>query len=432
MKVCIIGTGYVGLPTGLGLCSLGHKVTCVDTDIKKVAMLSKGQTTLFEPSLNEMLKEHLKSEAIRFTDSYAIGMRNAEVVIIAVGTPTAKDGKSADLKYIKEAAKEVALHLPSTFTAICVKSTVPVGTNDIVERIIQRYALYKKFAVVSMPEFLREGCAIKDFFFTDRIIIGTDSKWAMRRISKLYEKHPAFKYFVSRKSAELIKYASNAFLAIKINYINEIANLCEKCGANVNEVAKGMGLDRRIGPLFLQPGIGFGGSCFPKDTKALTYTAKQFRTSVPLVEVAIYENEYRALHLAHKIRRLIAKDKKLAILGLTFKADTDDCRESQAIKIVEELAKTYKSIKVYDPKGMENAKKLLGDSIVYDKSIEGATEKADAVIILTGWKQFKTNWGTVLNNIKKSAIIIDYVNLLSEEKAKGHRYYCVGNNKKEL
>ena len=421
MKVCIIGTGYVGLPTGVGLCTLGHTVTCVDKDATKIAMLNYGKSTLYEPYLSELLKEHLKNKAIKFTTDTKEALKNAQVVILAVGTPTSDDGKSADLTYIKQAAKEVAQNLPTTYTVICTKSTVPVGTNDLIENIFNKYCIHNNWDIVSLPEFLREGCAIRDFFLADRIVIGTDSKRAKQRLSTLYSNHNSEIYYTSRRSAELIKYASNAFLAIKINYINEIANLCENCGAKVDEVAKGMGLDRRIGDKFLQAGIGFGGSCFPKDTKALSYTAQKFHTTVPLVDVAIHENWYRALHLADKIQKLVPHNKKLAILGLTFKANTDDCRESQALKITQELASIYKGIKVYDPKGMDNAKKVLKNKVIYAKSVESAIKQADAVVILTGWKQFK-----VLKNLKKSAIIIDYVNLLSEAKAKGHKYYCIG------
>lgn len=426
MKVCIIGTGYVGLPTGVGLCTLGHKVTCVDKDAAKIANLNYGHSTLYEPYLKELLEEHLKNKAIKFTTDIKKALKDAKVVILAVGTPTSNDGASADLTYIKQAAKEVAENLPNNYTVICTKSTVPVGTNDLIEDIFKKYCMHTNWDIVSLPEFLKEGCAIKDFLLADRIVIGTDSKRARQRISTLYSGHSSELYFTSRRSAELIKYASNAFLAIKINYINEIANLCEKCGAKVDEVAKGMGLDRRIGNKFLQAGIGFGGSCFPKDTKALSYTAQEYKTNMPLVDVAILENHCRVSKLVKRIESLVKPTQKLALLGLTFKANTDDCRESQAVKIADKLSKKYKHIKVYDPKGMDNAKKVLKDKVEYAKLSTDAVKGADAIIILTGWNSFKVNFKKILKNSKKSCIIIDYVNLLNPKQVTNHKYYCIG------
>lgn len=426
MKVCIIGTGYVGLPTGVGLCTLGHTVICVDKDAAKIANLNYGHSTLYEPYLKELLAEHLKNKAIQFTTDIKKALNDAKVVVLAVGTPTSSDGASADLTYIKQAAKEVAKNLPNTYTVICIKSTVPVGTNDLIENIFKRYCMHTNWDIVSLPEFLKEGCAIKDFLLADRIIIGTDSQRARQRISTLYSHHNSELYFTSRRSAELIKYASNAFLAIKITYINEIANLCEKCGAKVDEVAKGMGLDRRIGNKFLQVGIGYGGSCFPKDTKALTYTAQEYKTNMPLVDVAILENHCRVDKLVNRIAHLVKPTQKLALLGLTFKANTDDCRESQAVKIADKLSKKYKHITVYDPKGMDNAKKILKDKVEYAKLSTDAVKGADAIIILTGWNSFKVNFKKILKNSKKSCIIIDYVNLLNPKQADNHKYYCIG------
>jgi len=426
MKVCIIGTGYVGLPTGLGFCILGHKVVCVDKDASKVAMLNYGNSTLYEPYLKEILTKSLKEQSISFTTNIKDALKDAQVVILAVGTPTSKDGVSADLTYIKQAAQEVAANLPKTYTVVCIKSTVPVGTNDFIENIFKQYCLHSNWDICSLPEFLKEGNAIMDFLLADRIVIGTDSPRAKAKLTKLYANHKSPQLVVSRRSAELIKYASNAFLAIKINYINEIANLCEKCGAKIDEVAKGMGMDKRIGNQFLKAGIGFGGSCFPKDTKALTYTAREYRTNVPLVDVAILENDSRIGQLVKRITHLVKPTQKLALLGLTFKANTDDCRESQAIKIAKELSKKYKHISVYDPKGMDNAKKLLKDKVEYAKLSIDAVKGADAIIILTGWNCFKVNFKKLLKNTKKSCIIIDYVNLLNPKQVTNHKYYCIG------
>ena len=388
MKISIIGTGYVGLPTGVGMAELGHQVICIDREISKIERLKKGEITLFEDGLEELLKKNLERGKISFTNSMKEGIADADIVLIAVGTPPHPVTKEADMKYVHAAATELAQHLDK-YTVIATKSTVPVGTGDDIESLISKTNPNAKFDVVSLPEFLREGFAVHDFFNPDRIIIGTDSDSAKAVLTELYKPFvdKSEILFVKRRSSETIKYASNAFLALKIHYINEMADFCEKANADIEEVAKGMGLDSRIGNKFLNPGPGYGGSCFPKDTNAMHFMAKQNGVELTLIEAAIRGNEKRKKDIAQKIISKInhINSPKVAVLGLTFKGGTDDCRESPAMEIIDELLKHELDITAYDPKGMKNANELLGDKINYAEDIYSVANDADILVILTEW-----------------------------------------------
>ncbi|HED6052807.1 TPA: UDP-glucose/GDP-mannose dehydrogenase family protein, partial [Campylobacter jejuni] len=391
MKIGIIGTGYVGLPTGVGLAELGNDVICIDREKSKIDALNDGILTIYEDNLEELFHKNVKEGRLKFTTSMQEGIKDADLVIIAVGTPPHPVTKEADMKYIHAAATELADYLTG-YTVIATKSTVPVGTGDDIESLISKKNPNAEFDVLSLPEFLREGFAVYDFFNPDRIIVGTNSQRAKAVIEKLYEpfKGKSELLFVNRRSSETIKYASNAFLAIKIHYINEMANFCEKAGADILEVARGMGLDTRIGNRFLNPGPGYGGSCFPKDTLAMAFMGKQNDIDLTLINAAIKGNEERKNHMSERILNSIKdiKNPKIAVLGLAFKDGTDDCRESPAVDIVFKLLEQKVQICAYDPKAMDLAKQILGDRIDYANSMYEAIKDADAIAILTEWKEF--------------------------------------------
>lgn len=431
MKISIIGTGYVGLPTGVGLAELGHTVICIDREPSKIEKLKKGMITLFEDGLDELLKKNLEKGNISFTTSMQEGISGADIVVIAVGTPPHPITKEADLKYVHAAAIELAQYLDG-YTIIATKSTVPVGTGDNIESLISKSNPEADFDVVSLPEFLREGFAVYDFFNPDRIVIGTNSDQAKDLLTELYkpfaEKSKIL--FVKRRSSETIKYASNAFLAMKIHYINEMADFCEKAKADIEEVAKGMGLDSRIGNKFLNPGPGYGGSCFPKDTHAMHFMAKQNGVELTLIEAAIEGNEKRKKNIANKILAKVShiKNANVAVLGLTFKGGTDDCRESPAMEIIAELLKYELNITAFDPKGIENAKELLGNKINYASDMYSVAKDADILVVLTEWDDFKDY---DLNNIvstMRNKNIFDTRNLINCDKADqfGFSYYRIG------
>lgn len=431
MKISIIGTGYVGLPTGVGLAELGHEVVCIDREISKIERLKKGEITLFEDGLEDLLKKNLKKGNISFTNSMKEGITDSDIVFIAVGTPPHPVTKEADMKYVHAAATELAQYLDK-YTVIATKSTVPVGTGDDIESLISKTNPNAKFDVVSLPEFLREGFAVHDFFNPDRIIIGTDSDSAKAILFELYKPFADKSeiLFVKRRSSETIKYASNAFLALKIHYINEMADFCEKADADIEEVAKGMGLDSRIGKKFLNPGPGYGGSCFPKDTNAMHFMAKQNGVELTLIEAAIRGNEKRKKDIAQKIISKInhINSPKIAVLGLTFKGGTDDCRESPAMEIIDELLKHELDITAYDPKGMKNANELLGDKINYAEDIYSVANDADILVILTEWDDFKNcDLEKVIINMRHKNIF-DTRNILNAELAEklGFSYYKIG------
>ena len=418
MKISIIGTGYVGLPTGVGMAELGHQVICIDREISKIERLKKGEITLFEDGLEELLKKNLERGNISFTNSMKEGIADADIVLIAVGTPPHPVTKEADMKYVHAAATELAQHLDK-YTVIATKSTVPVGTGDDIESLIAKTNPNAKFDVVSLPEFLREGFAVHDFFNPDRIIIGTDSDSAKAVLTELYKPFvdKSEILFVKRRSSETIKYASNAFLALKIHYINEMADFCEKANADIEEVAKGMGMDSRIGNKFLNPGPGYGGSCFPKDTNAMHFMAKQNGVDLTLIEAAIKGNEKRKKDIAQKIISKInhINSPKVAVLGLTFKGGTDDCRESPAMEIIAELLKHELDITAYDPKGMKNANELLGDKINYAEDIYSVANDADILVILTEWDDFKScDLQKIVTNMRHKNIF-DTRNILNPE-----------------
>ncbi|HEG0497587.1 TPA: UDP-glucose/GDP-mannose dehydrogenase family protein [Campylobacter jejuni] len=431
MKIGIIGTGYVGLPTGVGLAELGNDVICIDREKSKIDALNNGILTIYEDNLEELFHKNVKEGRLKFTTSMQEGIKDADLVIIAVGTPPHPVTKEADMKYIHAAATELADYLTG-YTVIATKSTVPVGTGDDIESLISKKNPNVEFDVLSLPEFLREGFAVYDFFNPDRIIVGTNSQRAKAVIEKLYEpfKGKSELLFVNRRSSETIKYASNAFLAIKIHYINEMANFCEKAGADILEVAKGMGLDTRIGNRFLNSGPGYGGSCFPKDTLAMAFMGKQNDIDLTLINAAIKGNEERKNHMCERILNSVKdiKNPKIAVLGLAFKDGTDDCRESPAVDIVFKLLEQELQICAYDPKAMDLAKQILGDKIDYADSMYEAIKDADAIAILTEWKEFSSLDLKKAYDLLNHKKIIDLRNLIDKNEAikLGFEYQGVG------
>ncbi len=431
MKVGIIGTGYVGLPTGVGLAELGHDVVCIDAIPEKIEALKAGKITLFEAGLEELFHKNLAAGKIKFTTDMKEGVEDADIVIIAVGTPPHPVTKEADMKYIHAAARQLAPHLTG-YTVVANKSTVPVGTGDEVEKMIRDENPHADFDVVSLPEFLREGFAVHDFFNPDRVIVGANTERAKDVVKALYAPFgdKANMLFVKRRSSETIKYASNAFLAMKINYINEMANFCEKSGADVFEVAKGMGMDTRIGSKFLNPGPGYGGSCFPKDTNAMAYMARKYGVEMALIETTIRRNDERKIEMAERI--LSAAEgvaaPKIGVLGLAFKGGTDDCRESPAMEIVAALIERGAVVRAFDPKAMPTAKLLVGDAIEYASDACDAAKDADVVAILTEWDDFKAIDLKALKNAVKSAKIVDLRNILNPDEARqaGFDYRGIG------
>ena len=407
MKVGIIGTGYVGLPTGVGLAELGNQVTCIDREPSKINALKAGKITLYEDGLEDLFHKNVREGRLHFTTSMEEGVKDADLVIIAVGTPPHPVTKEADMKYIHAAATELAEYLTG-YTVVATKSTVPVGTGDVVEGLIQKKNPTADFDVVSLPEFLREGFAVHDFFHPDRIVVGANTEKAKNVIKELYKpfEGKTNMLFVKRRSSETIKYASNAFLAIKIHYINEMANFCEKTGADINEVAKGMGLDSRIGPRFLNPGPGYGGSCFPKDTMAMAFMGRQNNVDMTLINAAIEGNLQRKKQMAGRILTAVEgiENPKIAVLGLAFKDGTDDCRESPAMEIVGELINRGANITAYDPKAMETAKLLVGDKINYAEDMYSTLKDADVLAILTEWPEFSAPDFSKLEKLMKRKV----------------------------
>ena len=431
MKIAIIGTGYVGLPTGVGLAELGNDVVCIDKNAEKINDLNAGILTLYEDGLEEMFIKNIKAGRLKFSTAMKDSVENADVVILAVGTPSRPDTKEADMQYIFAAATELAQYLKG-YTVVANKSTVPVGSGDIIEELIKKENPTANFDVVSLPEFLREGFALHDFFNPDRIIVGTNSTRAADVIKKLYEPFAEKTQilFVKRRSSETIKYASNSFLAIKLHYINEMADFCEKTGADITEVAKGMGLDSRIGSKFLNPGPGYGGSCFPKDTNALAYMARAHGVDMTLVEATIKGNVNRKKQMAERILSAVRniKNPKIAVLGLAFKDGTDDCRESPAMDIVANLLAESASIIAYDPKAMITAQKILGDKINYAENMYDCLKGADVLAILTEWKEFKTLDLAKAAELMAHKVIVDCRNLINRENAveNGFKYFGIG------
>ncbi|GLK72217.1 UDP-glucose 6-dehydrogenase [Ancylobacter dichloromethanicus] len=394
MRVAMIGTGYVGLVSGTCFSDFGHDVTCVDMDVSKIERLKAGIMPIFEPGLDELVARNVAGGRLRFTTDLAEAVAEAEVVFIAVGTPSRRGDGHADLSYVHAAAREIA-RAANGFTVVVTKSTVPVGTGADLEHIIREATPEADIAVVSNPEFLREGAAIEDFKRPDRIVVGTDDPRAREVMKALYRPlslNAAPLLFTERANAELIKYASNAFLAMKITFINELADLCEKVGGDVQEVARGIGLDRRIGPKFLHAGPGYGGSCFPKDTLALTRTAQEAGTPIRLIETVATVNETRKAAMGRKVLEALSvppRGATVAVLGLTFKPNTDDMRDSPAINIIQSLVDRGVKIRAYDPVGMEEARKVLPDAVMYATGPYECAEGADCLVIVTEWDAFR-------------------------------------------
>jgi len=392
MRVVMVGTGYVGLVSGVCFADFGHDVICVDKDPKKIETLNAGGIPIYEPGLQNLVKSNVEAGRLSFTTDLAEAMKDAEAVFIAVGTPSRRGDGFADLTYVYAAASEIADHIDK-FTVIITKSTVPVGTGDEVERIIGEKCSEDQFAVVSNPEFLREGAAINDFKRPDRVVVGTEREEARQVMRDIYR--PLFInetpiVFTSRRTSELTKYAANAFLATKITFINEMADLCEAVGANVQEVARGIGLDKRIGKKFLHAGPGYGGSCFPKDTVALVRTGDESDVNLSIVKSVVDANERRKIRMAKKIIDHLGdiNGKTIAVLGLSFKPNTDDMRDAPSIVIISQLQKNGANIRAYDPEAMDEAKKELS-GVDYAKNAYDCIKGADALVIITEWDQFR-------------------------------------------
>src|SRR6516225_760164 len=432
MRVTIIGTGYVGLVSGACIADFGHQVTCVDKDITKISTLNAGEIPIFEPGLGDIVRSNLEEGRLAFTTALRESVRDADAVFIAVGTPSRRGDGHADLSHVYTAAREIAGALEG-FTIVITKSTVPVGTGDEVERIIRELRHDADFAVVSNPEFLREGAAIHDFKHPDRIVIGTEDEHAKKVAAEIYRPlylNQAPILYTSRRTAELIKYAANAFLATKITFINEIADLCEAVGADVQDVARGIGLDGRIGRKFLHAGPGFGGSCFPKDCRALVRTAGEAGAGLAIVETVLRVNDARKRRMAEKIAAACGGSltgKSLAVLGLTFKPNTDDMRDAPSLEILPRLIAAGARIRAFDPEGMDEAKKLIPE-LVYCRDAYQTMEGADALILLTEWNEFRgLDLGRV-RDLLTSPLVIDLRNIYQPQEmaAAGFSYLSIG------
>ncbi len=429
MEIAVVGTGYVGLVTGICLAKMGHNVTCIDVDEDKINKLKLGISPIYEPGLEELMKQALCNTQLHFTTSHKEGFANKEVIFIAVGTPQKPDG-SADLRFITQCAKDIAKNIKNDMIVVT-KSTVPVGTNKVIKEIISKNLEYPVAAdVISNPEFLREGAAVKDFFYGDRIVIGFENAQSANILEQIYQplNIPIFKTDIT--SAEMIKYASNAFLATKISFINEVANLCDKFGANITDVATGMGQDKRIGLEFLRAGLGYGGSCFPKDTKAFVKMAEDQHFNFKILKSVIEVNESQQTLLVKKITERFNSlaGKRLALLGLTFKPYTDDIRGAPSIEISRQLMNNGAAIVAYDPAGIEKAKPLLPRKIKYARTLEEALFESDLALILTEWREITTSFMEKASRLMKEPIIFDGRNCFSLEDAQQFRveYHSIG------
>lgn len=433
MKIAIIGAGYVGLVSGACLAEFGHHVTCIDKDNTKIGLLAQGKIPIYEPGLQDIVLKNLQEKRLCFTFNLSQAVNQSDAVFIAVGTPAHRRGDGyADLSYIYAAAREIAVHLKG-YTVIIDKSTVPVGTARQVSRIIKEENQAAAFDVVSNPEFLREGAAIGDFMRPDRVVIGTDSEQAVQVMKEIYD--PLYLIdtpfvITSQESAELIKYAANAFLAIKVSFINEMANICEAVGADVKDLARAVGLDGRIGKKFLHAGPGYGGSCFPKDTLALLRIAQEHGAASRLVEAAVEVNAAQKARMIKKIRDMLGGSeggKTIGILGLTFKPETDDIRESPALTILPALHEKGAKLQVHDPQGMAAFKKMLPE-LTYVENVYEAGDGADAIVLLTAWNQYRALDLNRLKSLMKTFVFIDLRNVYNPAKMKkaGFKYVGVG------
>jgi UDPglucose 6-dehydrogenase len=431
-NICVVGTGYVGLVTGTCFADLGNEVTCLDIDETKIAGLKQGELPIYEPGLEEMVKRNSEAGRLKFTSYYDEAVPNAEFVFIAVGTPQGEDG-GADLRYVEAAASSIAKNLRD-HTIIINKSTVPIGTGDWVAGIINKNLVENPhevtFAVVSNPEFLREGSAIADFQIPDRVVLGSTDRAAAERVAELYAPVKATMIITDLRTAEMIKYASNAILATRISFINEMSQICDRLGADVKVVAEGMGYDKRIGPQFLQAGIGYGGSCFPKDVKALAYMAEAANCHPQLLLAVMDINQDARRFFVQKIERALgsASGRKIGVWGLAFKPNTDDMREAPSLDIISALVRKGADVKVYDPVAMKMAKRLLPGAVEYCNDPYEVAEGADAVLLLTEWNEFK---GIDFHRVRESMaqpFMFDGRNLYDPEEMHklGFKYHCIG------
>jgi UDPglucose 6-dehydrogenase len=434
MRVAMIGSGYVGLVSGACFADFGHHVKCVDKDESKIATLKRGETPIYEPGLTELIATNVEQGRLSFSTDLKAAVSSAQAVFISVGTPSRRGDGHADLSYVYAAAREIAQAI-SDFTVVVTKSTVPVGTGDEVERIIRRERPDAEFAVVSNPEFLREGAAIRDFKHPDRIVVGTTDARAKEIMSELYRPlylNAAPIMYTGRRTAELIKYAANSFLATKITFINEIADLAEKVGADVQEIARGIGLDNRIGSKFLHPGPGFGGSCFPKDLVALVKTSQDNAVPLRIIETVIAVNDQRKRAMARKVANALdgeLRDRTISILGLTFKPNTDDMREAPSIPLITALQDMGAKVRAYDPAGMQQAQKVL-ENVTYCENAYECAKGGDALVIVTEWEQFRALDLGRLKSAMARPIMVDLRNAYNAAQMKqaGFTYHGIGRS----
>jgi UDPglucose 6-dehydrogenase len=436
MRIAMIGTGYVGLVSGACFADFGHNVICVDKDSSKIDALLRGEIPIFEPGLDALVASNVKSGRLGFSLDLSEAVKTADAVFIAVGTPSRRGDGHADLSYVHAAAREIAANLRG-FTVVITKSTVPVGTGDDVERIIRETNPAADVAVASNPEFLREGAAIRDFKHPDRIVVGTEDERAQKVVAEIYRPlylNQAPIMYTGRRTAELIKYAANAFLATKITFINEIADLAERTGADVQDVARGIGLDNRIGAKFLHAGPGFGGSCFPKDTRALVKTGQDYDAPLRIVEAVLNVNDNRKRAMARKVSAALGgnlRGKTVGVLGLTFKPNTDDMREAPSIPLITALQDLGATVQAYDPVGMEQARHELPD-IIYCEDAYACATGADALVIVTEWEQFRALDLAQLKAKMKQPVIVDLRNIYRPEEMEkaGFAYESIGRGKR--
>ena len=437
MNVVMIGSGYVGLVSGACFAEFGANVTCIDVDQGKIDALNAGKIPIYEPGLDDLVARNVAAGRLGFTTAYDPAVSGADLVFIAVGTPTRRGDGHADLVYVYEAARQIAKHL-SEYTVIVDKSTVPVGTARQVDRIIREENPQADFDVASNPEFLREGAAISDFMRPDRVVLGVESERAEKLLRELYRPINLIEapiHVTNLESAELVKYASNAFLATKISFINEIANLCEQVGADVHAVAKGMGLDGRIGRKFLHAGPGYGGSCFPKDTTALIRIAQEHGASCRIVEATVEVNAAQKARMIKKIREALGgseSGKTIAVLGLTFKPETDDMRDSPSLAILPNLVDKGAVINAHDPQGVAEAKKLLPGNVNYFADVYKTVEEADAFVLMTEWNEYRGLDFEKVKQLMKGNVVVDLRNVYEPEQMNGYgfEYSCIGRKLK--
>ena len=430
MKITIIGAGYVGLVQAVCLADFGFNITCIEKDLEKLKELKFGRIPFYEPGLEDLFKKNLENNRLNFINKYSDNISRSDVIFICVGTPPKKNGQS-NLNFVDQATKEISKEIKG-YTVVVSKSTVPVGTSRRIEKILKKRKPARMFDVVSNPEFLREGSALEDFIRPDKIVIGCRTFKAEKILKKIYKPLNRPYVITNNETAEIIKYANNSFLATKITFINEIADLCENIGAKVETVAKALGLDGRIGPKFLHPGPGYGGSCFPKDVKSLIYQGNKNSSDLTIIKAVDRANESRIKSLFQKIKK-ITKNKfnniQIGLLGISFKPNTDDVRESPGLKLAKDLSRTKAKIKIYDPKGMENAKKELPKSIEFCNDEYEVAENSNLLVIVTEWNQFKNLDLLKVKKLMKKPVILDLRNIYSKEITKlGFQYHSIGNN----